>query len=78
MNNTVQKIMTQALAGIGYKSQDYGEKYPEIHVTATTQGVRIVDACFSASIPMTTPTMASTGIARRMNEAAARSVRTPT
>jgi DNA-directed RNA polymerase subunit RPC12/RpoP len=30
MNDTVQKIMTQALAGIGYKCEDCGTKYSEI------------------------------------------------
>jgi len=30
MNDTVRKIMTQALAGIGYKCEDCGTKYAKI------------------------------------------------
>jgi predicted nucleic acid-binding Zn-ribbon protein len=30
MNDTVQKIMAQALAGVGYKCQDCGTKYAKI------------------------------------------------
>ena len=38
MNDTVQKIMAWALAGIGYKCQDCGTKYAKIPTVRGSHG----------------------------------------